>query len=77
MTKDPVTAVADFQNQRVWAPDNDPGALKAYSSFNITPVPLPIADVLTGLQTGPDRQHWFATHWGYCPAVAHTGGLRP
>ena len=52
MTKDPVTAVTDFQNQRVWAPDNDPGALKAYSSFNITPVPLPIADVLTGLQTG-------------------------
>ena len=52
MTKDPVTAVADFQNQRVWAPDNDPGALKAYSSFNITPIPLPIADVLTGLQTG-------------------------
>ncbi len=52
MMKDPITAVADFQNRRVWAPDNDPGALKAYSSFNITPVPLPIADVLTGLQTG-------------------------
>ncbi|HCG69352.1 MAG TPA: C4-dicarboxylate ABC transporter [Gammaproteobacteria bacterium] len=52
MTKQPVTAVADFQNRRVWAPDNDPGALKAYSSFNITPTPLPIADVLTGLQTG-------------------------
>lgn len=52
MAKDPITAVGDFQNRRVWAPDNDPGALKAYSSFNISPVPLPIADVLTGLQTG-------------------------
>jgi TRAP-type C4-dicarboxylate transport system substrate-binding protein len=52
MMKDPITAVDDFQNRRVWAPDNDPGALKAYSSFNIAPVPLPIADVLTGLQTG-------------------------
>ena len=52
MMKDPITAVGDFQNRRVWAPDNDPGALKAYSSFNISPVPLPIADVLTGLQTG-------------------------
>lgn len=52
MTKDRLTSVADFQDQRVWAPDNDPGALKAYSSFDITPIPLPIADVLTGLQTG-------------------------
>ena len=52
MIKDPVTSVASFQDRRVWAPDNDPGALKAYSSFNITPIPLPIADVLTGLQTG-------------------------
>jgi TRAP-type C4-dicarboxylate transport system substrate-binding protein len=52
MMKDPVTSVASFQDRRVWAPDNDPGALKAYSSFNITPIPLPIADVLTGLQTG-------------------------
>jgi TRAP-type C4-dicarboxylate transport system substrate-binding protein len=51
MMKDPVTSVASFQDRRVWAPDNDPGALKAYSSFNITPIPLPIADVLTGLQT--------------------------
>ena len=52
MMKDPVTSVASFQDRRVWAPDNDPGALKAYSSFNLTPIPLPIADVLTGLQTG-------------------------
>ena len=52
MTKDPIAAVAGFQDQRVWAPDNDPGAMKAYSSFDITPIPLPIADVLTGLQTG-------------------------
>lgn len=52
MMKDPITAVDQFQNRRVWAPDNDPGALKAYASFNISPVPLPIADVLTGLQTG-------------------------
>ena len=44
MMKDPVTSVASFQDRRVWAPDNDPGALKAYSSFNITPIPLPIAD---------------------------------
>ena len=52
MMQQPVTSVAEFQDLRVWAPDNDPGAMKAYGSFNITPIPLPIADVLTGLQTG-------------------------
>ena len=26
--------------------------MKAYGSFDLTPIPLPIADVLTGLQTG-------------------------
>lgn len=52
MTQLAVTSVDGFANRRVWAPDNDPGAMKAYSSFNVTPVPLPIADVLTGLQTG-------------------------
>ena len=52
MTQQPVTSVSGFADRRVWAPDNDPGAIKAYSSFNVTPIPLPIADVLTGLQTG-------------------------
>ena len=52
MMQQAVTSVAEFQDLRVWAPDNDPGAMKAYSSFNVTPIPLPIADVLTGLQTG-------------------------
>jgi TRAP-type C4-dicarboxylate transport system substrate-binding protein len=52
MMQEAVTSVAEFQDLRVWAPDNDPGAMKAYSSFNVTPIPLPIADVLTGLQTG-------------------------
>ena len=52
MMQQPVTSVAEFQDLRVWAPDNDPGAMKAYSSFSVTPIPLPIADVLTGLQTG-------------------------
>ena len=52
MMQKAVTSVAGFQDLRVWAPDNDPGAMKAYGSFDLTPIPLPIADVLTGLQTG-------------------------
>ena len=41
-----------FKSLKVWAPDNDPGAMRAYSTFDLTPIPLPISDVLTGLQTG-------------------------
>ena len=52
MTQTAVSSVGDFKNLKVWAPDNDPGAMRAYSTFDLTPIPLPISDVLTGLQTG-------------------------
>ncbi|HSG88128.1 MAG TPA: TRAP transporter substrate-binding protein DctP [Pseudomonadales bacterium] len=45
------TSVEDARRQKVWVPANDDGALKAIEGFGITPVPLSIADVLTGLQT--------------------------
>ncbi|MEM7097577.1 MAG: TRAP transporter substrate-binding protein DctP [Pseudomonadota bacterium] len=52
MMQDPATSVGQLRGRKVWAPDNDPGALKAYQAFRISPIPLPIADVLAGLQTG-------------------------
>ncbi len=52
MSKNPVTSVADVQAQRVWTPDGDPGSARALESFGISPIPLSIADVLSGLQTG-------------------------
>ena len=52
MMQDPATSVGQLRERKVWSPDNDPGALKAYQAFNISPIPLPIADVLAGLQTG-------------------------
>ena len=47
-----VSAVADVQAQKVWVPDGDEGAKRTLVSFGIAPVPLSIADVLSGLQTG-------------------------
>ena len=44
--------------------------MKAYGSFDLTPIPLPIADVLTGLQTGlmiPLVHH----HRSHCSAMAY------
>ena len=52
LLQSPGTSVASVRQRKVWAPDNDPAALQAYQAFDITPIPLPIADVLAGLQTG-------------------------
>jgi len=46
------TALDDVRSFKVWTPDNDPASLQAFQAFDISPIPLPIADVLAGLQTG-------------------------
>ena len=52
MSQAVITSVADARTLKVWVPDNDPGSAKAFGAFGIAPIPLPIADVLGGLQTG-------------------------
>ncbi|MFZ5562193.1 MAG: TRAP transporter substrate-binding protein DctP [Pseudomonadota bacterium] len=48
----PVTSVAALRKQRVWIPDNDRQAEEGMRVFQVTPVPLSLADVLPSLQTG-------------------------
>ncbi len=52
MTQIPATSVAQMRQLKVWTPDNDIGSLRGFEAFQIAPIPLPIADVLAGLQTG-------------------------
>jgi len=52
MSKSPINSVSDLPKQKVWVPDNDKAALEIVSTYKIKPIPLPFADVLTGLQTG-------------------------
>ncbi len=52
MSDKPLDSVADVSKQKVWIPDGNEVGEAVFSSANIAPVPLPIADVLTGLQTG-------------------------
>ncbi len=52
MTKTPVQTFEEIRAQKVWIPDGDPGAELAIRTFEISPIPLSIADVLGGLQTG-------------------------
>ena len=52
LSKVPVTKVSDLQKLKAWVPDGDPISAQLLKSFNISPIPLNITDVLAGLQTG-------------------------
>ena len=52
MSKASVSTFEEVRAQKVWIPDGDPGAELAIRTFDISPIPLSIADVLGGLQTG-------------------------
>jgi len=48
----PVPSISALRRQRVWIPDNDRQSEEAMKVFQVTPVPLSLADVLPSLQTG-------------------------
>ncbi|MBU8911881.1 MAG: TRAP transporter substrate-binding protein DctP [Desulfobacterales bacterium] len=52
MSQEPVETVQDLINQKVWIPDNDKISRDSIKAFGLTPIPLPIADVRTSLQSG-------------------------
>lgn len=48
----PARSVADARKLKVWAPQGDAAAVRMLRAFGITPIQMPIAEVLTGLSTG-------------------------
>lgn len=52
MSNAPVVTVADLRQQKLWVPANDSASEQAARSWGISPIVLPIGDVLTSLQTG-------------------------
>lgn len=52
MSTQPVSSIAELQQQKAWAPVNNKIALQAFKALSISPIPLPLQDVLMGLQTG-------------------------
>lgn len=52
MSSSPLRTVDDLRKQKVWIPENDATAAETVEAFGVTPIPLSIADVRTGLQTG-------------------------
>jgi len=52
MGNNPIHGVNDLRGKKVWVPEGDQVYYKAMKALGLSPVPLPITDVLTGLQTG-------------------------
>ena len=52
MSAKPTRTFDDLQGRKAWMPQGDPISLAIVEAAGLSPVPLPISDVLTGLQTG-------------------------
>jgi len=52
MSKAPVKTTQDLRNQKVWMPGQALTTAEVMQALGIKPIPLPVADVRTGLQTG-------------------------
>ena len=51
MSNRPVATLEDLAGQRTWVQEGDEIAYAAFKSLGISPVTMPLTDVLTGLQT--------------------------
>ena len=51
MSSHPIANLADLQGHKVWVPDGDRISYEATKALGISPVIMPLTDVMTGLQT--------------------------
>ena len=52
MSNEPVREIGDLKGKRVWVPEGDTISYASMKALSLSPVTLPLTDVLTGLQTG-------------------------
>ncbi len=52
MSNAPVRRVDDLKSQKIWVPEGDDISRAMFETLGAPSVPLPLTDVLTGLQTG-------------------------
>ena len=51
-SNEPIRSVNEMRRKKVWVPDGDQISFLAMQELGLSPVTLPVTDVLTGLQTG-------------------------
>jgi TRAP-type C4-dicarboxylate transport system substrate-binding protein len=52
MSNQPLSSINDLKGHKIWIPEGDNFSRTAFESLGVSPIPLPLTDVLTGLQTG-------------------------
>ena len=52
LSNEPISSVDDLRRKKVWVPEGDYISFLAMQTLGLSPVVLPVTDVLTGLQTG-------------------------
>lgn len=52
MSSQPIRSVNDLKQRKVWVPEGDDITRISLEALGVSPIPLPLTDVLTGLQTG-------------------------
>lgn len=52
MSDRPIDNISSLKGVKVWIPEGDPIGRTVFEMAGVPPIPLPLADVLTGLRTG-------------------------
>jgi TRAP-type C4-dicarboxylate transport system substrate-binding protein len=52
LSNEPIRSIEDMRRRKVWVPEGDSISFMALEAMGLSPVVLPVTDVLTGLQTG-------------------------
>ncbi len=52
MSNSPIANIPDLKGLKIWIPEGDPIGRTVFDLAGVPPIPLPLADVLTGLRTG-------------------------
>ena len=52
MSKEPIRNLDDLRHRKSWIPEKSDVGLSIYEYIGVSPLALPLSDVLTGLQTG-------------------------
>jgi len=52
MSKEPITSLDDLRQRKSWIPEKSDVGLSVFNYVGVSPITLPLSDVLTGLQTG-------------------------
>jgi TRAP-type C4-dicarboxylate transport system substrate-binding protein len=52
LSNSPVKTTDNMKGLKIWIPEGDKVNAKMFGKLGISPIPLPLTDVLTGLQTG-------------------------